>query len=644
MLLFMRRLAVAIALTALPLCASQDDAVSLVIRFANGSNQFKVGQVIPVELAFSTSKPNQYRFNTASYDRSGRLEMEQFEVAPKGRDPLYSYLYDSIDGFIEGGGLYTIIPLDKEPQILQRNLNEWVALDKPGHYTLRVTSPRVGRLANKSKQPNYLISNVLEFDVAEADAPWQQQMLSEAIASLDNPATSQKNRDAAEQTLRFLDCPESVRELARQLTKPGDGDKWNFAAGLLGARNQDLVLKELEARFTMPDAALTQNYMSLLGRMQFAATHAPLPPYPQNDVAKQKIWQAQQEKMLAELNQADDALYLRAVDSLALKQGAAKASTIATILVRPRGPRQEIRLPDAEIASAFPLLDEQQQETILETFSSRILSPSMTGPLEAILDKPNLSGVLLRTSALQALLAVNPERGRARILAEIREPHAEGLNNVGFLARCLNRLPDETLPELNDFLVNRLEKSHSPTRDLDAQLIGRYATRAIFDRVTAIYVNEADSWDCAAADGLMRYFLRWDQGYGLSIFMVKGSSCTTESLNEVVRLKRWPEVEPAFIQRLNDPDLWRAKNAAELLGQLGGAPAKRALLRRLRAFNKTWALRAGEFRSGLNAPQNVREAMTFQSSLIESLAQAKGWTLSKEEDAEVKSLTVMAER
>ena len=42
--------------------------------------------------------------------------------------------------------------------------------------------------------------------------------------------------------------------------------------------------------------------------------------------------------------------------------------------------------------------------------------------------------------------------------------------------RCLGSLPDETLPELDAFLVNRLEKRDSPTRDLDAELIGRYST------------------------------------------------------------------------------------------------------------------------------------------------------------------------
>jgi hypothetical protein len=162
-------------------------------------------------------------------------------------------------------------------------------------------------------------------------------------------------------------------------------------------------------------------------------------------LAKQKDWQTGQAQRYAWLKQAYDALDQRAAESLVLKQNAAKASTIGAILAG----SHQVRLPDAEIVSAFQLLDEEQQAALLQVFSSRIPLPSMTGPLEAILDKPKFSDVSLRERALQTLLKVNPERGQARILAEIREPHADSFNNAGFLARCLSWFPNETLPELD---------------------------------------------------------------------------------------------------------------------------------------------------------------------------------------------------
>jgi HEAT repeat protein len=308
------------------------------------------------------------------------------------------------------------------------------------------------------------------------------------------------------------------------------------------------------------------------------------------------------------------------------------------------GVDQLARLPDAEIAAALLLLDEKQQGTMLEFTSPRITAPSMTGPLEAILDKPKISDLSLRVTALHALLKVNPERGRARLLAEIRKPHADNFTNARSMAWCLSALPDETLPELDELLADRLEHSDSPTRDLDAQLIGRYATSAIFGHVKAILLNEADSWSCTAADGLMRYFLRFDQKYGLSLFAAHGGSCSIQSLNEVARLKLWPEVEPVFLRRLNDADLWHARDAVEVLGERGDANAKQALLVRLRAFHEEWKGRAGEFRHGLGATRDVDAAMSLQSGLIQSLHQAKGWILSKEEDAEVESLTLRGER
>jgi hypothetical protein len=67
--------------------AQLDNGASLTIRFANGTSQFHVGEVIPIELGFSASVPDAYDMNTASYDRSGRLNMEQFHVTPPGGDP-----------------------------------------------------------------------------------------------------------------------------------------------------------------------------------------------------------------------------------------------------------------------------------------------------------------------------------------------------------------------------------------------------------------------------------------------------------------------------------------------------------------------------------------------------------------------------
>ena len=67
------------------------EGVSLTIRFAGGAGQFHVGEVVPIELSFDASLPDTFDLSTRNYDRSGRLNIEQFHVTPSGRDPLADY-------------------------------------------------------------------------------------------------------------------------------------------------------------------------------------------------------------------------------------------------------------------------------------------------------------------------------------------------------------------------------------------------------------------------------------------------------------------------------------------------------------------------------------------------------------------------
>jgi hypothetical protein len=61
-------------------------------------------------------------------------------------------------------------------------LNEWVALDDPGHYTLYVTTGRVSRRGPTKDEPLQLRSNSLEFDVVAASPEWQEQTLAAAVS------------------------------------------------------------------------------------------------------------------------------------------------------------------------------------------------------------------------------------------------------------------------------------------------------------------------------------------------------------------------------------------------------------------------------------------------------------------------------
>lgn len=77
-------LASAFLILASPLIPQDELGASLTIRF-DGTNWFHVGEIIPVELSFKVALPGTYDMNTRNYDRSPRLDIEQFHVTRPGR-------------------------------------------------------------------------------------------------------------------------------------------------------------------------------------------------------------------------------------------------------------------------------------------------------------------------------------------------------------------------------------------------------------------------------------------------------------------------------------------------------------------------------------------------------------------------------
>jgi len=82
------RLALTLLMSVLSLRAQQDRGVSLTIRFVDGTNRFHVGEVVPIELLFRASISNTYDMEMRNYDRSGRLNIEQFHVNPVPRQKV----------------------------------------------------------------------------------------------------------------------------------------------------------------------------------------------------------------------------------------------------------------------------------------------------------------------------------------------------------------------------------------------------------------------------------------------------------------------------------------------------------------------------------------------------------------------------
>lgn len=621
--------------------AQEDGGVSLTISFPDGMSQFHVGEAIPIDLSFRALVPDTYNMDMRNYDRSGRLNIEQFHVTPPGRDPLE--IFYSVGGFV-GGGVGGERVLTGQPQIIHEDLNEWVALDKPGHYSLYVTSGRVARRGAQQDESVQLRSNALEFDIVAADPAWQRQTLSSALTTLSMESSTPEEKGAALRTLRFLDTPESVGELVHLLGTRSDNSDWNELGGLAGSRYQSLVVHELEQQMSNPNIGLTGGYLYILAKLKFHLDQKPLPPYPEKDAQAQKAWEEQRDAQGKQFTKLQEALYMKAAGLVLSKWGTARAETIEALLERPSQEPGDIKplaeIPPQMIASAFLSLSEDQQWNLLMSFWERLEGPAMVAPLEQVATQPDMKQQMLRDLALRCLYELDPNEAKPVFLQEIVHPH---LDNGMFTVKgeTLGLLPDKTLPQFDQMLSARLGQKDSRTMGLDAQLVARYSTTTILPQVKAIYEKGLGQWDCVTEDGFVLYFLRVDPDYGVKRLGAAPSACMTNSLPAVIQMKRWREVEPGIIARLNAPDLWRARQAAEALAKYGDAQAENAVWERLRRFHAQWAKRGNELaadRPGM--ARDANEAMGFQFGLVEAIGRAQAWLVTDEQITELENLTL----
>jgi hypothetical protein len=109
-------------------------------------------------------------------------------------------------------------------------------------------------------------------------------------------------------------------------------------------------------------------------------------------------------------------------------------------------------------------------------------------------------------------------------------------------------------------------------------------------------------------------------------------------------MKRWEQVEPALVARLNDPKLWVARAAAETLALYGGPKAEQAMWERLRRFHQQWAPRAQDLQDSPEMKPGANDAMGFQFGLVEALGRAQGWVLDDDQVSELEKLTLGPER
>jgi hypothetical protein len=198
--------------------------IRLEVRARSDQRTFRIGEIIPLELRFSSTIGDKYRLSTQHGDRSGRNNMDTYAVEPRSgwQDPLDLYYRTGV--FI-GGGIGGIAWLSAESILITADLNEWVRFDQPGDYRLTVKSRRVRDDGMRSDQL-VVESNEVLLHIIAATPEWQEETLREALAVLaksapvrpHQPGTLDPAWDAV-RTIRFLGTAAAAREMAHRVER-----------------------------------------------------------------------------------------------------------------------------------------------------------------------------------------------------------------------------------------------------------------------------------------------------------------------------------------------------------------------------------------------------------------------------------------
>jgi len=569
--------------------------VSFTIKFKNEQTKFRQGEIIPVELKFTSSTPDRYNFLNRTYDRSGRLHLDGFVIDQKEKtfDPLYDYFYRG--GPFMSGGIYSVPTLDSAPQIINYELNEFLSFKEAGKYRLYIASPRVS--LKKEGKNDYstalrgdstsVTSNILEFEILPADEKWQAEKFAEAV---------QKN-DC--QILRHLGTKAAAKEMLARFSREDKNCEFENYIGLYGSPERRLIVNEMERMLLSTDYAVTENFFQVLLRLNYYLNN------PDPKKSEYGLFGFGNKKTAEKQNLIKLGYLEKFAKALPNKNEKAFQKSLETYFsFRAEGEKQ----PPSELVNAlinsFGKIPKRTQWTILENGWEKLKNPAMLPLLQNIyeqLDRTRPNGfeqsdvasfdffydLYLMNLSIRGIYELDQSLGKKIILNEIRRPKQRVYTSV------LELLPKTETPEVESLLLEKLNDTNIPADNLRSVfiMIDRYETPKLIAALRETYADKIDKIECGAQIEFVKIFLKRDIRFGEEMLdkAVKSKiekGCIGANLANTIEPHWSSEIERIVLSVLEDDNNFIFGNAAELLRKYGSLETRDRIWKRLERFNK----------------------------------------------------------
>jgi hypothetical protein len=631
-----RTLALAIAcLGSLPV-AAQGTKPRLELRTTSNQTVFHIGERIALTLTLTGPDNKKYSIDTANYDRSGRLDIDTFEVSPATgwSDPLAQYFSQ---GAFMGGGLRGAERLSSKPISFSADLNEHIRFDQPGAYTVTATSHRVGASGESlfPREPYLsLSSNAIKIRVIPATAEWQAEKLHSILAVLAAPvkkprsAMPSEELSAAFADLRFLNSPAAIEELASHLREDLDDShqnlKWAAALGLSGVPDslRDVALHAMSRQLDDPDFPVCGWFLTIMAGLEAGPEDTAAELQTSRDARFTTVWQL-------------------ALSGLPRKQGSALSSTAETLLSdAPAGETDAFREQvAATVARTFTALPIDRQVSELEYDWDVLSRQPMLPVLQSLLHQtpskvgsPFYSVADLNAIVLKRWYELDPEGALREVTLQLASP------NAALSPRSINSFPGGSQPQFEAAWARELlEEENDERQTLLAALLVRFGTGAATSQVESKLDSHVGKWACAPQAAALAYLVKFNSDNAAALLhramaSTHETQCYETLFSAVSEYAHGPALDEAAILALHNPNPRAAADAAQYLRSFGTESTKQPLLERYGEWNEEYSNKPGEVDP---AKTSGYPLSTLGQNLGEALIANQAWLADAKLTAEV---------
>lgn len=596
------------------------------LRLAEGKTTYRIGEPIRLVLELTADREGYVADTTRD---SHEPPTDAISISPDAGVNHW------LDEYFSGGyrDYFTRVDLSTTPTTVEILLNDSIRFDRPGRYSVTVTTRRVSPVAPQTefKPALTLTTNEVGIDIENMTEAEEEKEV-KRISDLIEAARGWQAEEKAGSQLSLLTGDVSSREKVRRFLSDSSKSS-NYQAqiyyGLFIARNRALVLQLLETAIKDPNYPVTFSFLGTVTKLRLLRERpgaaAKAQPSAQDFISSP-------DPRSVEIR---DAYVTELAAGLNKRSGKSQTTTAITILLSlPQDPQTAAALSAQSrriLISQFDSLHPFDQEYLLRMKWDDLRDPSLIPSFKKMLATNGVASKNIHDAALKRLIEMSPEEARPFIIAEIRDPNSLVDREI------LGSIADETLPEVDaDLLAQIRQLAAAPARvnfvrlQHKSALAARFASKAIYADLVDIYRNAGDKIPPEAVPGFLAYFARHDEAAGLTLLeqaLDRSGAQQSMLLSDFTRLYFSKTVDALLRKRLESDEHEIASMAAYLISLHGAPDDQKVLEQRLQRWQRDWGTRIVEADSNLQG--------RIESELISALIRGKSWKLPPEKAREL---------